>query len=274
MIDWQSLYKKLLVDKKCLQGERHHIIPKHDGGTDLDGIVILERRYHILAHYIRWRWKKQAGDKIAYKIMKGQIINPMLDPESKKYIMDIIDNMSKDPEYIKYKSDELTKLWKEEEYRNKTTLGRKRWIETNNNRFKLAERVNTPEVKKKVSISLKKYYSTISRDIIKERSLKAQETINKKYTKEEIKQWKSLPGEKNPMFGKGHLISGDKSGMWNGYKYIVEKSDGSKLEFIGISKICNDLGISAVTVSKYVNTDNIINRGKLKGCKVFSIKIK
>jgi hypothetical protein len=71
MINWELLYNKLLETKSAETGEKHHIVPKHDGGKDEDGIVILERKHHILAHYIRFRWKGQIYDKKAATLMSG-----------------------------------------------------------------------------------------------------------------------------------------------------------------------------------------------------------
>ena len=34
MIDWESLYIKLLVEKQGTSGERHHVKPRYEGGTD------------------------------------------------------------------------------------------------------------------------------------------------------------------------------------------------------------------------------------------------
>lgn len=76
-MNWKSLYGKLIAERNDSFGEKHHIIPRHDGGTDDDGIVLLTRRNHTLAHYIRWRWKKQAGDLLAYKLMGGLSVNAM-----------------------------------------------------------------------------------------------------------------------------------------------------------------------------------------------------
>jgi hypothetical protein len=274
MINWENLYNKIIKDKISLNGEKHHVIPKHDGGKDSDGIVILERRYHILAHYIRWRWKKQLGDKISYQMMRGQVINPMLDPETKKYIMGIINSMINNPEYIEYRKNKQKELWNNNEYREKTIRGRKEWIKKGNNRYKLAERINTKDARDKANKSLKKYYDTINTDVLKYRAKKIKETINKKYSKKEVSSWSSQVGEKNGMFGKGHLISGEKSGKWNGYKYIVEKQTGETEEFLGISNICYKMKISSVTVNNYVNTNKQLVRGNLKGCKIFSVKIK
>ena len=52
--------------------ERHHILPKHQGGLDEEfNYTYLTRKEHILAHYLLWRIHRNEGDRIAYKMMKG-----------------------------------------------------------------------------------------------------------------------------------------------------------------------------------------------------------
>jgi len=79
-MDYQSLYFKLLRERECIDGELHHVIPRHDGGTDEDGLVRLNRRNHTLAHYIRYRWLKQPADYVAYRLMLGLKENAMKIP--------------------------------------------------------------------------------------------------------------------------------------------------------------------------------------------------
>jgi hypothetical protein len=184
-------------------------------------------------------------------------------------------NRKNNPEYyIEYRKNKQIELWKNNEYREKTLGARKEWIEKENNRYKLAERINTKEARDKANNTMKIYYATISKDILKDRAKKTKETTNKKYSKKEISSWSSQPGEKNGMFGKGHLISGENSGKWNGYKYIVEKETGETEEFLGISAISLKTKVSVKTINKYANTNQLLVRGSLKGCKIFSIKIK
>jgi hypothetical protein len=77
MINWEKLYYRLLETRVATSGEKHHILPKHDGGAKDSTVVTMSRRDHILSHYIRYRWKNQLGDKLAYKMMLGQLVNPM-----------------------------------------------------------------------------------------------------------------------------------------------------------------------------------------------------
>lgn len=52
--------------------EKHHIIPKHAGGTDdPDNLVKLTFRQHIFIHRLRWKAFGEFGDYLAYKWMSG-----------------------------------------------------------------------------------------------------------------------------------------------------------------------------------------------------------
>lgn len=53
--------------------ERHHIIPKHMNGSDeLDNLVLLTFREHIIAHFLLWKIYNKEQDLIAYKMRSGQ----------------------------------------------------------------------------------------------------------------------------------------------------------------------------------------------------------
>jgi hypothetical protein len=56
--------------------ERHHIIPKHIGGTnDETNYTYLTRREHIVAHFLLWKIHKNNGDRWAVCIMSGHKID-------------------------------------------------------------------------------------------------------------------------------------------------------------------------------------------------------
>jgi len=78
-MDWGLLYKKHI--EKCKNQillkeeyyEKHHIIPRYQGGDNSDSnIVKVTLNQHIIAHYILWRMYNNIEDKIAYKMMQGQ----------------------------------------------------------------------------------------------------------------------------------------------------------------------------------------------------------
>jgi hypothetical protein len=55
--------------------EKHHIVPKHCGGTDdRDNLIYLPPHIHTLAHYYRWLSLQEIGDKVAYEMRWNQNI--------------------------------------------------------------------------------------------------------------------------------------------------------------------------------------------------------
>ena len=53
--------------------ERHHIIPKHMGGTDADGVVYLTQEEHAEAHRILYEQLGHWQDKLAWQGLAGLI---------------------------------------------------------------------------------------------------------------------------------------------------------------------------------------------------------
>ena len=80
MINWEALYFKLLK-KESEVGELHHIIPRHTGIID-SVTVRLKYSDHTLAHYIRWRWLKEKGDYVAYKMRMRNPLHKIGDNEA------------------------------------------------------------------------------------------------------------------------------------------------------------------------------------------------
>lgn len=77
-MNYIKLYENLVTKFKLqtLDGEvyteRHHIVPKHCGGTDCaDNLVTVTYRQHRLLHRIRWKAFGHKGDKLAYILMYG-----------------------------------------------------------------------------------------------------------------------------------------------------------------------------------------------------------
>lgn len=273
MINWERLYNKLLEERVSTVGEEHHVIPKHAKGRDSDGIVILPRRYHILAHYIRWRWKGEIGDKIAYKMMSGQVINPMLDLESRERIMSIIKEYWDNPIHIKKQSEKAVERWLSEDYRSKVKESKTEWMSLSNNRVKCAAPLNTKQARDKAKASILGYYEVVDKELLSSRAKKAAETTKKLYSEEEISKFKSRPGNKNGMYNKGYLNSGKSSGKWNGIAYFIEK-DGKVTEYDNKRQLQSKFGISSLTILKYADSGLIIERGVLKGSKLFTKKYK
>lgn len=70
--------------------EKHHIVPKHSGGTDdKENLIYLPPHIHTLTHYYRWLSFQEIGDKVAYEMRRNQNIESVklrsqLDVETNK----------------------------------------------------------------------------------------------------------------------------------------------------------------------------------------------
>jgi hypothetical protein len=162
MINWELLYNKLLETKSAETGEKHHIVPKHDGGKDEDGIVILERKHHILAHYIRFRWKGQVGDKVAVRMMLGQIKNPMHDEN----MLEKHRNVMSSAELRDIHSISMSKVWQNDNKRNNIIEGRQDWINSLEDKSILTKHLNTPEKRIIIELKHRDYYKSKSNRFI------------------------------------------------------------------------------------------------------------
>lgn len=73
---YTRLYDNLVESRKCLKEqwepvgsglERHHILPKHAGGTEEESnFTYLSHREHIAAHWLLWKIHGRQGDLIAW----------------------------------------------------------------------------------------------------------------------------------------------------------------------------------------------------------------
>ena len=103
--------------------EKHHIIPKHDGGfDDIDNMVSLLPEEHFLAHLIRYKAFKQRGDFLSVRI----IVNGY---NSKKVLYDTISKIPFNKRIGLYK-DMIVKFrkitgWQSEDGRNRISESRK-----------------------------------------------------------------------------------------------------------------------------------------------------
>ena len=88
-MNYQQIYQKLIKRGKAKRTfiikygrlERHHIIPKHAGGTnDACNITTLHHKEHILAHHLLWKIYERVQDKLAYRMMAGHIHDIWEDP--------------------------------------------------------------------------------------------------------------------------------------------------------------------------------------------------
>lgn len=71
--------------------ERHHIIPRHAGGTNNEkNITCLQHKEHVLAHHLLWKIHGNVNDKLAYCMLKGQITNPWKLPEFRNKMVNTV----------------------------------------------------------------------------------------------------------------------------------------------------------------------------------------
>jgi len=78
---YNTLYHNLVESHRCLKEQwvpigsgldRHHIIPRHAGGTDDESnFTYLTHREHIAAHWLLWKIHGRDGDKAAWRVMKN-----------------------------------------------------------------------------------------------------------------------------------------------------------------------------------------------------------
>lgn len=244
MINWEYLHNKLIEEKKVENKgkgiEEHHIIPKHDKGTDeKSNLVYLSRRYHILIHYIRWRWLKHIYDKVAYCMMFGKIINPMQDPEFVKYFKENCITL----ESRKKMSDANIKRNQDLVYKKKHSLAMQNYVDS----LTIEERYNrykhfiypSPELLIKLQESKIKWFAT--------------------KTKEEIlNRFKTSPNEGNP--------------NWTGGYKLINEETGINFIFYTKKELCKLTKLGTHTILKHQNTNIPMTFGKWNGFKLFKSK--
>lgn len=228
LIDWKYLHDKLIETKQVSEKgkgiERHHIIPKHDSGNnDESNLVYLPKRYHILIHYIRWRWKGQFGDLLSTNLLL-KYKNSKITDELKQYI-----------------SEKAIVRFSDPEARKRVSIHRKKFVDTLPNKRMLVERMLTPEAKAKAKISNKLFIKN-NPEKIKERAIRGGLTTkmnNLTKTKEELAHIYGHPGIKNP--------------RWGGYFLLIK--DGFQYIFDDMKEIRKFTGMGERTLLDFANTD-------------------
>jgi hypothetical protein len=236
MIDWELLYNKLLVDKESMSGDKHHSIPKHDGGIN-SNIIRLERRYHILAHYIRYRWKNQLGDALACKIL-GKTI------------------------FITRKQLSLLAIdtWKNPTIRKARITGRALWINTLEDKKTLTKHMLTDKCKTKKTISYRNY--------IESNPDKIQKRVQKTANTNKAQNQNLTELELSLKYGRGSGINNPK---WRGY-LVLESKIGDKQVFDSIQEGVQKTGLTIWMVRAYMNTDIALKKGSFKDYKILLTK--
>ena len=99
--------------------DTHHIIPKHEGGTDdPSNLVKLPRRIHQEVHYRRWLVYKNLSDLYAFQLLGGNLT----DEDLNKIYEDQVKRCKRDQEKLttaRLKSDKWKQSHQSEEYRER-----------------------------------------------------------------------------------------------------------------------------------------------------------
>jgi hypothetical protein len=246
MIDWESLYNRLLEVKKSEIGEKHHVVPRYAGGTDADGIVVLPRRYHILAHFIRYRWLKGYGDRVAYKIMSSQLVNPMHDPELKAKHKALMQTEEQREKRAYSKSEETKKKFKE---------ARKKYIKTLSDVKILTAQMQTRDVIEKRRTAVKKNNKE-NPERVKVRAQKSAQTTkerNKHLPFEELTRRYSRPTVNN--------------GKWRGY--VVIEKEGTTTVFETIKIAAQELNLGYNTLLQAIKRGTGTSRSILHNATIY-----
>jgi hypothetical protein len=58
--------------------EKHHILPRFDGGTDdPSNLVLVSIKEHVIAHWLRWRSLEKPQDYAAF-LFREELATPIL----------------------------------------------------------------------------------------------------------------------------------------------------------------------------------------------------
>jgi hypothetical protein len=97
----------------------HHIIPKHEGGTDNpSNLVKLPRKIHQEVHYRRWLVYRNISDLYAFQLLGGNLT----DEELTKIYEDQVNRCKRDSEKLttaRLKSEKWKQSHQSEEYKQK-----------------------------------------------------------------------------------------------------------------------------------------------------------
>lgn len=259
MINWENIHNRILEIKSVAEREhdteQHHIIPKHDDGTnDSDNLILLPRRYHVLIHYVRWRWKQQLGDYLSFKMMSGQLKNPMNDP----IIRAIHKAKMNDLNHKQLLREKMAIYYSNDANRVKVSDHRKYYISTLSDRSILTAHLNSSDIIEKRRKSLLLYCKN-NPEKVKESQLKGSITNkinNSMKSKEEIIN----------KYSRGKSIENPN---WQGY-YLLQ-NNGTQYIFDDFKELKRETKLSDIIIREFVNTnvpifyDNRIGNKKWEG---------
>ena len=249
MINWEGLYSKLLEEKQNMGGENHHVVPRHDGGKDEHGIVSLSRRYHILAHYIRYRWLRQSGDRVAYRMMNGQLKNPMHDDQLKAKHKALMQTPEQREKYRKPKSAEAKQA---------LSQARKKYVGSLEDTRVMTQHMQTAEAREKRRLSRIQSHKKNPAKVL-ERAAKAgltRKEKNKLLTQEEKKIKYGSPTVTN--------------GRWKGY-LVIEKGMDKQI-YDTIKQAAEELKLAYSTLLNAIQRGTGTEKSILHGTNIYLTK--
>ena len=165
---YASIYDNLVTSRKHLKEqwepvgsllERHHILPRHAGGTDEESnFTYLTHREHIIAHWLLWKIHGRDEDKSAWKLMKGMTFYPTFlgkehSEESKRKTSEALKGKKLSEEHKRKISEAKRGKPKSEETKRKISEAQKGKHEGENNPMYGKKR--SEETKRKISEALK-----------------------------------------------------------------------------------------------------------------------
>lgn len=249
MIDWNVIYQKFLEkydNQSFLDGqysERHHIIPKHSGGTNIkSNLIRLSIRQHCLAHFILFRMNGHLGDKLAYLMKSGQT------DEGNKLRVQLSLATGRD-EFIR-KSRECNCMKNPETVLLAITTKRLRYNGNCHSEAGLAA----------IRISSQISFSNPES---KSKAIETRIVNNKSLTPEQRKARYARNGQENGNFGT--VRPGEQAGNYGKSKgiYTFISPDGEKIIFNGIRKAMSYFDVCDGIINKYTNI-GVIGRNKYK----------
>jgi len=254
MINWKQLYYRLLLEGEVsidTTGEYHHSVPRHSDGVD-SRLVKLSHRNHTLAHYIRFRWLGHPGDKVAYQMMSGQLLNPMHDP----FIRAKVITYNQSAAGRQKSSDTFTRYYANPENLARHSEQRKQFIANMPDKRVMTAHMNDPQ---KISDYIEKRVATYKQTA---KNNPERFANNSKLRGDILRRNNLLRSdiELADIYGRG---TGANNPKWRGY-VIVELGNNKQI-FDSFQDAYQKIGLTYGLANKYKNTNIPVKAGRLKG---------
>lgn len=171
---YNSVCQRGKVWRKGLKGKgtlhRHHIVPRHIGGTDdKSNLTVLSIKEHALVHHILFRLHRRHQDFIAWRCLRAialhGITNPWNVPEYREWMLPKVKANLKKAHCIKggiaggnANLPYLKQQFHSPEARRKSIEGRRKWVAANLDKVRAnLPNLHTPEAITKMSRAKTKF---------------------------------------------------------------------------------------------------------------------